>query len=127
MNFIDAVKAIYTKSRFNFSEADDGLCIGISKYLSRDSDNLEAIKEAINYLFYIAPENYLRLLYLTVPKKFRVPFLKKSKAEELEDSDLWLRLKEILNWSTREMKFNRIAINKILSNEQHWKQELGVK
>jgi len=127
MNFFDNIKAIYQKNRINI-KADMQLNMTLNKWLSQDKDNADTIKRLIPYLFYIKPQHYFYLLYFSIPKKMRVPFLKKVAKDKIKENKLIDKIKYVLGWSNRELLYNMQNLQDcVLIDSKFWKKELGVK
>lgn len=126
-NFFDLLKTVYTKQPLAVTD-DDGMCVALTKSLSKDPSNAKAIRIASDYLFYIPARDYFYLLVCLIPKKSFVPKMIKVEKTEEKESKVLDRLQEVLSWSSREMDFNKKILDKvILEDEKSWKQELGVK
>lgn len=127
-NFFDIIKAIYQKTKVDFT-ADTSLCLIMTKVLSREKNNLPILKQILQYQFYIEPQHYFYLLFLGIPKQYRVPFFKKiAKEKPKTESKVVEKIKYVLGWSQREVELNREIIDKIILPEQkYWKMQLGIK
>lgn len=126
-DFYSSLTTLYKKDRANVCD-DIGLCIALNRTLSKDPDNVDALKKALPFMFYLEPVNYFYLLYCLIPKKAFIP--KTVKTEKVEDKEdkLLDKVKQVLSWSSREFKYNRNILEKLISNnEEYWKGELGIK
>lgn len=120
-------KSIYQKIKIKNPEIDIGLCIAITKYLSKNKDILSNLKKVVQYLFYIETQYYYYLLYCNIPKSSYVPFFGKSKKEEVKENKLIDRIQKTLGWTNKELKGNMNILKKnVLSNEKYWKEQLGI-
>ena len=125
-NFFDIIKNIYMKQN-PITEIDLGTNIAISKYLGRDKDNLPTLKLISKYLFYIEPIEYYYLLYILIPKKYKIPYLKKIEKIEKKESKLLDAIKKVLRWSDKECNIHgKILEQTILRNDTYWCKQLGV-
>lgn len=126
-NPFEIIKKIYLKEELGDINVDISLCLTVSKYLSYDVDNLPFLKKIVPYIFNINANTYIYLLWLSIPKKSKVPYLKKiDKIEEKKDK-LYEEIKEVLDWSTRELKMNKSILDKvILPKKKYWMQKLVV-
>jgi hypothetical protein len=125
----ELIECIYNKTTLpeNFN-VDTSFCVILSKYLSMDRNNLPFLKKIISYIFNINPNVYIYLLWLSIPKKSKVPFLKKIDKIEKKNDKLYEEIKETLDWSERELEMNRSILDKIiLPKKEYWMQKLGVK
>lgn len=127
MNFFDLLKNVYLKTSDKY-EVDRQYCITLSKWLGYDQDNLQSLSEIIPYMFYIAPTHFYYLLYFTVPRKVRTPFLKKVNKVGFTSSPLIEKIRHVLGWSSVEYQKNKSIVDKvIMGNRKYWKKELCVK
>lgn len=124
-NFFDLLKTLYTKQRICYT-SDIGQCIALTKCLSKDKDNLSALKKCIPFLFYIEPEHYFYMLFFNIPKKQYVPKMMKLSIEEEKEDKLYNKIKYILNWSDKELKLNKSILDKTI-NKEIWNKELAIK
>lgn len=128
MNYLDLLKTIYVKEKVatELDKIDVGFCISLTKTLSKDKDNLPVLKQLVDYLFYISPEDYFYLLYFSIPKKSFIPrTMKFEKEKESEDKFLDF-LRDIFQYGEREMKIFKEEIQQIMDNKKEWKKELGI-
>ena len=123
MNLFNYITNIYTKKR-DISDIDMSTNIVLTKWLSFDVDNLNALKQALPYIFHIEPKHYYYLIYYLITKKTKVPFLNKSNKVETKKDKLMEKIQQALNWSNKEMAFNKSILNKVI-DVKHWKNELG--
>lgn len=129
LNFYDILKSLYTKEKVsNLEELDIGLCLGLTKWLSQDSSNLPILQEVYPFVYYLKPINYYYVLYLSLPKKYKIPyFTKLPKETEPKDNKLLKEVQRILNYSDREMEFHsKLFEHLILKNDKYWRKELGL-
>lgn len=128
MTLYDIIRSIYTKTTLNI-DIDTGLTIVLNKWLSYDKDNVQHIKKILSYFYYLTPQNYFDLLFFNIPQKSVPPFLKKIEKSEPEKEDKILnRIKDILDWSQRELNFNRdLLLKQINTDRKYWEVELGLK
>lgn len=126
VEFFDIVKTIYTKQN-PINEIDLGTNIALTKYLGRDKTNLSTLQKLSKYLLYIEPLEYYYLLYLLIPKKYKIPYLKKIDKIEKEENKLSAAMKRILKWSDKELLLHLPLLEKtLLKNHNYWAQQLGV-
>ena len=129
MQVFDVIKCVYEKrkpaSDFKY---DDFSCIMLNRGLGFDKNNINIVKKACDYLFFIEPKHYFILLYLMIPKVYRAPFNKWSKKDKaVKEKKVYDKLKYVLGWSQRELERQKPILDKvILTNEKYWKQQLGV-
>lgn len=127
MKFFDIIKTIYQKNKVNI-EVDTTLCMTLNKWLSFDKDNINIIKNKLNYLFYIEPKHYFYLLFFSIPRKTKIPFFNKIEKDIEKEDKLLNKVKHILNWSEVEIEKNKKILKEtIIKNSDYWKKELGVK
>ena len=126
MNFFDLITNIYQKNKLT-DKVNDGILISINKWLSFDKDNLLPIQKILKYLFYIEPLHFYYLLFFNIPKKFKVPFLRKAKKTEEKEDELVRKIQDFLGWSDRELRLNRKLLElTILKNRRYWGKEFGL-
>jgi len=125
VNYLDLLNTVYTKQKL--AETDDvGYCISLTKTLSKDRDNLPALKEIIPFLFYVEPKHYFYLLYFGIPQKSYIPrTIKFDKEKESESSFLDI-IQNLFQYSDREVKIFKEEFNKINENKKEIKKELGI-
>jgi len=123
MNLFTYITNIYTKKK-DISDIDMSTNIILTKWLSFDVDNLKALKQALPYIFYVEPKHYYYLLYYLITKKNKVPYLKKSNKVEEKTDKLFNKIQQTLNWSNRELAFNKSILDKVI-DVKYWKNELG--
>jgi hypothetical protein len=127
INFFDIIKGIYKKEKIDLSEINNSLLITLNKWLSYDKDNLESLKNILEYLFEIDPECYFILLYLNIPKKQNVPFLRKIFKIDKKKDELLEKIKYHFDWSDKELEYNMSILKEtILKNKKYWKKEFGL-
>ena len=126
MNYLDVLKTIYTKEKLQ--EVDDvGFCISLTKTLGKDSDNLPALKQVSQYLFYINPLHYFFLLYISIPRKSFIPKLPKIEKIEIEEDPLLKEVQSIFQWSNKETSYYLELMRDIfIPNKKEWEEELGI-
>jgi hypothetical protein len=126
--FFDIIKSLYLKTELKVIP-ESNLSIALNKWLSLDKDNILTLKRILPYFYYITPEHYYDLLFYSIPQKTKIPFLKKiEKVEEPKENVLFSKIKYVLDWSERELQFNKnILIKLIEPNRTYWEKELGVK
>jgi hypothetical protein len=125
-NYFSLLETIYSKRKLETTE-DQGLCIALSKTLAKDQDNLNILREVVQYLFYINPKHYFYLLYFTIGKKNRVPTLIKTEKKDKTDNKIYDRIQHIFQWSNKERLSNTVLLDKIITDKKFWNDELGVK
>jgi hypothetical protein len=127
-NLFEIIRKIYLKEDIsNISNIDVSMCLTISKYLSYDPDNLAFLKKIVIYIFNISADNYLYLLWLGIPKKSKVPFLRKIDKIEPKKDKLYEEIRLVLEWSDKELQFNKGILDRVISkNRKFWEKELGV-
>ena len=126
MNFYDVINMLYNKKKVDV-DTDTQLNITLSKWLSYDKNNLNALKRILKYQFKISSKHYFYLLYFNIPKKYKAPFLKKIKKRDEKEDKLLSKVAYILNWSKSDIKKNQNILNEtILKNKKFWKKELAV-
>jgi hypothetical protein len=130
MNYapFEIIRKIYLKEDISdIDNTDVSLCLTVSKYLSYDSDNLPFLKKIVIYIFNISAENYLYLLWLGIPKKSKVPFLRKIDKIEQKKDKLYEEIQSVLEWSEKELEFNKGILDRVISkNRKFWEKELGI-
>ena len=134
MNFLETIKCLYHKTPLPTDIAfNSQLSITLNKWLGFDRDNIAKIKILMPYMFYIEPKHYFYLLFLTTLKSYNIPFFRKGfsarmKAIEEKPNKLLEKIKYVMEWSEKELKYNMSILEKtILNDEKHWKKELGIK
>lgn len=125
MNYLDLLKTVYTKQKLEETN-DLGMCIALTKTLSKDKDNLPALKQVIDYLFYVEPIHYFYLLYFYIPQKSFIPRTIKFDKEKKEKDEFSELVQRILEFSDTEMQIHKEEINSIIENKKEWKKILGV-
>jgi hypothetical protein len=127
MNFYDIINMLYTKKKTKV-EPDTQLNLTLCKWLSYDKENVPDLKKILKFQFSISPLHFFYLIYFSVKKKFKAPFLKKiEKIEEKEDK-LLNRIQEVLGYSNNSMLKNKSVIQSILNQDpKYWSKQLGVK
>lgn len=125
-NIFTEIKAIYKKQRINTEEVEFFHNIALTKWLSYDQDNMKALKKVCKYFFYLTPELYLKLLYLSIGKKEQPPFLHKVEKEVIKENELYNKIRDTLQWSDRELRLHSLLLNQII-NVKYWNSQLGVK
>jgi hypothetical protein len=126
VEFFDIVKTIYTKQN-PIIEIDLGTNIALTKYLGRDKDNLPTLHKISKYLLYIEPLEYYYLLYLLIPRKYKIPYLKKIIKVEKEENKLLEAIRLFLKWSNKELSLHKKLLElTLLKNHIYWTQQLGV-
>jgi len=127
--FFDIIKSIYNKTKLDANEfIDVGICIGISRWLAQDKNNLHILSKIIDYIFYLDPKHYIYLLIFNF--KGSMPYFKKKNKEDSK-SEKGNKLIEkafmILRPSDREKDLYRPILAKEFDvNSQEWKKYLGV-
>ena len=125
INFLDLLKTVYSKEKLAVID-DMSDCIAITKTLAKDTDNLKALREVTKYLFLISPRSYFYLLFCHIPKKAYFKLIKIDKEEEKENK-LFNKIKQILQWSDKELLYNKKIIEYItIGKEKEWKANLGL-
>lgn len=133
ISFFDLLKNVYTKEITDSEElaksVNTNLLIGVVKWLSYDVTNLPILKKITNYMFYMEPLHFYYLLLLSVPHRYRPPFLRKHAVESpVKQKRLYEKIKYVLDWSERELRlYNKLLDKVIKSKEKYWKGELGLK
>ena len=127
MNFFDIIKAIYLKNKKQPDDLNNGLIMVIKKWMSADKDTILPIRSILPYLFYIEPIHFYYLLYFNIPKKHRVPFLKKIDSKKKDENALVKHFQYIFGWSNRELAWNRSTLDyTVLKDKAYWKKEFGL-
>ncbi len=125
LNYLDALKSIYTKEKFGIVD-DIGFCISLTKTLSKDQDNIPALKEIVPFLFLVSPEHYFFLLYLGIKKKSYIPRLQQFENQEKKSDEVLEFAQKVLKWSNREMNLNNKILEKVLEDKEFWNEEFGL-
>jgi hypothetical protein len=126
-SIFEDIKAIYSKKNLDTSNTEAYKNIAIMKWLILDEDNHETLKEIVKYFFSVEPVHFLYLLYFNIGKQVPVPFLHKiDKEEKEEDNTLYLKIKQTLKWSDRELLLHKRLLDKVIDNK-YWANQLGVK
>ena len=127
INFWDIIKSIYTKKKIDINEVESFSNIGLVKYLSFDKDNLLSLSRIAEFSYYIAQDSLFYLIWLSIPYKANTPYLKVyNRNIEVEDNELYKKIQYILNWSNRELDYNKNILNKVIDNSI-WNKKLGLK
>lgn len=125
-NFYEAFQTLYTKNKITEPPKDLGLCIALTRSLSKDPKNLPVLAEISKYLYYIKPEHYFQLMYYKIRKLPYVPkFYKTEKKEKVVLNKLEEKVKKIFGWSNKEYNYNKDFIELINKDKKTWKEELG--
>ena len=128
MNFYEILKSIYSKkiswSLNNFN--DWGLCIALTKSLSKDPDNLEALKKIVQYMFFVSPRQYFYLLFFIIPKKNFVPKMIKTKKIPIKIKGLEEKIQDFFGWSSKELMLNMEFLKFDKKEEKLLKIQFGV-
>lgn len=125
-NFFETIKSIYKKDYIetNPSTTEN---LTLTKWFSFDKNNLSCLKYVFSFIFYLKPQNYLYMLWLNIPKQYKVPFLKKIIPKEQIEDSLLNRIQCVLGWSNRELILHKYIIEKmILKDKVYWSEHLGV-
>ena len=124
----EAITAIYKKDPKEI-EVNTSICLTLTKWLSWDVSNLEVLSKVFPFIFYLSPKHYYYILWLNIPEKSKMPYLKKySEDKEETESELVKKIQKVLGWSNRELLLHKKIINNvILKDEIHWRKELGIK
>jgi hypothetical protein len=126
VNIFEVIKSIYLKTPLEL-ESNVSLNITISKFLSYDKDNLKHLKEIVPFIFDVEPNTYLNILWLSIPYKSKVPFLKNVSQIKVKEEELFQVIADFLEWSPKELELNRDElIKKILPRKEYWKKEMGI-
>lgn len=126
-DFFGVLNTLYRKDKANIVD-DVGMCIAMTRTLSKDPDNSLALKKAVPFMFYMEPKEYFFLLYCLIPKKNYVPRLFKTEKKETKENEILNRIKQYFSWSDKDLSRNRLFLEKfVLSDEEYWKGELGIK
>jgi len=126
-NFYSIINMLYTKKKVDI-KPDTQLNLTLSKWLCKDKDNLEKVKNLMKYQFSISPKHFFYMLYFSIPKKFKAPFLKKITKEKPKENKLLDKIQYVMGWSKKDMLKNKEVLNlTILTDKKRWKKELGVK
>lgn len=127
INFFDILNSIYTKKPIGI-EPDIPLTITLTKWLSWDKDNLLSLKKILPYFYYLTPQQYYDLLFYNIPQKSKAPFIKKIEKVEIKEDKVLQKIKKILDWSNRELEFNKsILLKQINIDRKTFEKELGIK
>ena len=125
--FFDILNAIYTKKKIKISP-DTQLNLTLCKWLSYDQDNLKALKNILSYQFSISPLHFFYLIYFSVKKKIKAPFLKKIEKTEIKEDKLLNAVQSALGYSNKNMIKNKNVIQTIINKDpKYWGKELGIK
>ena len=122
----DIYKAIYQKTKLPEFDYDVGTCIVISNWIAKDTSQTLKVKNILPYLFYIEPKHYIYLLYASITKKYQIPRFPKKKKVKEKDNKVYNRMKDLLGWSDRELKFQSNILDQVV-DQKHWKKEFGIK
>lgn len=124
----EAITAIYKKDPKEM-EVNTSICLTLTKWLSYDCDNLEVLSSIFPFIFYLSSQHYYYILWLNIPAKSKVPYLKKySEDKEETESELVKKIQKVLGWSSRELLLHKKIINDvILKDEKKWKERMGIK
>lgn len=124
----EAITAIYKKDPKEI-EVNVSMVLTITKWLSYNCDNLEILQGIFPFIFYISPQHYYYILWLNIPEKSKVPYLKKYLEDKEEtESELVKKIQRILGWSNRELLLHKKIINDvILKDGEKWKERMGIK
>lgn|SRR3990167_2461549 len=120
----DTIKSIYEKTILPEFKYDIQTCLSVSKWIGFDVSNIEKIKNTLSYLFYIEPQHYIFLLYLTLPKKL-VPYLKNPDIKKQKENLLYKKIQNIFDWSDRDLKFHQSLLDRVI-DKKLWSIELGI-
>lgn len=128
MNFFEALTNLYTKSGDIPSDIDTGSVLVFSKTLSQDRDCHAVLKRMSKLMLYLPPRMAYGLMFLMIPKKTQVPYLKFTRKKKEEEADeLLKKIQTFLGWSDREMQLHsRLLERTILKDKKHWKAEFGI-
>ena len=126
MKFFDIIKSLYSKDGRIPEIMDRQMATTLSKWVGYDRFSIDYVKKILPYELYIEPLHYYCLIYLTLPKK-SPPFLKKVERAEPKEDKLLEKVRYVLDWSERELRFNRKILDKVLADKKYWKKELAVK
>ena len=119
-------KALYQKTPLPEVEYDMGTCIVMSKWIAKDTSQTSKIHKLLPYMFYIEPKHYIWLLYAHISRKFQLPRFPKKKKDSVKENKVYNRMKELLGWSERELKFQSNILNQVV-DQKYWKSEFGIK
>ena len=126
VNFYELIKSIYTKSEIRFT-GDIGTSIALTKVLSKETGNLHSLRRVVDYLFYLSPQHYFFLLFLTLPRRAYVPKSIKVERTEQKEDKLFLKIKDYFGWTDREYRQYLPLLNKVIEKDRtEWKQKLGI-
>jgi hypothetical protein len=120
----ELLKTIYLKHIYAIN-TDLSMNIALTTVLSKQKNNLTFLNNIVQYLYYINPIHYFYLLYFCIPQSSYVPkSLKINKIEEKENK-VYNRIKQLFNWSDRELELNKTILNKTIDNK-FWKKEFNL-
>lgn len=126
-NIYETVNALYKKEPITIPKIDVSLCIALTNILKLDTNNLTILKKLTEYLFYLEPKRYIMLLFILLPQKIRVPFLKKiEKVTEEKEDKLYNKIGYVLDWSKKELNIYKFLLDKIIDRD-YWCKELACK
>lgn len=126
MTLFDMFNSIYYKNGQSPDDLSRSECIAISRWVSRDVNNIDNIKKILPFLFYINPQYYYYLLYFFI-RRGKPPYLKKINRVKIKEDKLLDKVQLVLGWSKRELEFNRGILEKtILVDKKKWKKELAL-
>jgi len=127
MTLFDIVKAIYKKDCSDIV-TEFFMCSTLMKWLSYDYDNIHRLKKIIQYIFFIEPENLYKLIYCSVPKKTKVPYLPKVVKQEVLEDKLFDKMMYVLGYSGNDIKANKKIIERIINQDRDYlMREFAVK
>ncbi len=127
MDFYGTINMLYNKKKIDI-DIDNRLNITLLKFLSFDRNNLIALKNVMKYQFFLTPLHFFYMLYFSIPKRMKAPFLKNIKKQKPSENKLLDKIRYVLGWSNADLRKNYNVINQtILTNSKHWKKELGVR
>lgn len=126
-NIFDIINRIYKKEPLIIDKIDLSLCIALTNILRLNKSNLHYLKSIIHYLFYIHPKRYIMLLFIKIPYYKYPPFIKGTgKKKEEKENKLYNKIQYVLDWSNKELKWNKSILDKIIDKD-YWKKELAIK
>lgn len=123
--FKDLFLSVYNKNKLDLARVDRSMMIGLSRWLSNDPLNLKWLSRILEYQFYIDPKHYFYLLYFGIRKEYMKYPYGTAKKQKKEDDIFLDRLKEIFNWSEKELEYNRPLL-KFLNLRKDWARKVGL-
>lgn len=125
LDIMDVRKNVYSKIKYR-KEIESWCSIVLTKWIARDIQNIMYLRKIIDFQYNIDPKHYYYLLHFGIRGQMPYePFPKKKKEED--EPKIELRIREVFDWTKKELEQNRTVVNDILKNEKYWKEKLGIK